>query len=66
MNWRFCVIDPQDAALELCIGKMGDGDGYGCRYGCGWSDGIGYGIGYGDSAGYGDEEGDGSSPEEWK
>ena len=66
MNWRFCVIDSQDAALELCGGSMGDGIGYGDGSGDGWGYGNDYGDGWGDSAGYGDEEGSGSSPEEWR
>ena len=74
MNWKFCVIDPQDAVLELCRGKMdegdgiGDGIGYGIGYGDGSGDGSGYGYASGD--GWGDGDGDGwgygGSPEEWK
>jgi len=76
-EWRFCVVDPQDAVLELCGGSMDKGNGYGgglrgdgvsngCGYGYGDGDGYGndYGDGYGNDYGYG--WGDGGSPAEWE
>jgi len=78
-GWRFCIVDPQDAALELCGGSMDKGDGYGGGYGYGdgYGDlnGYGYGdgwgdLGCGDGDGWGDGDGDGwgdgTSPKEWK
>ena len=55
-GWRFCVTDPQDAALELCGGSMDKGDGWGLRgdgYGDGRGNGNGFGNGFRDGDGYG-------------
>jgi len=56
-GWRLCASDPQDAALALCLGKMGDGDWYGYSYGFsngdGWGCGDDYGDGWGKGRGYG-------------
>jgi len=68
VNWRFCTVDPQDAAFALCSGTMdegngwGNGNGYGDGYG--WRDCCADGDGYGNGYGYG--WGDGGSPKEWK
>ena len=55
MNWRFCVVDPQERALALCRGSMDKGAGFGS--GDGWGNGGGWGNGYG--SGYGRADGDG-------
>jgi hypothetical protein len=79
-KWKFCIVSPQDAALELSGGLMDEGDGcgivggggFGYSFGDGWGCGVingygdGSGWGRGDGYGYGDLGGDGSSPEEWK
>jgi hypothetical protein len=74
-GWRFCVIDPQDAALNLCDGLSDEDGGRGCGYGFG--DGDGRGSDYGDADcfecvhangwgdGYGCGKGSGSSPYAW-
>jgi hypothetical protein len=52
-GWKFCIVDPQDAALALCRGKMDEGDGYGAgstggnNRGCGSAYGWGLGDGWG-------------------
>jgi hypothetical protein len=76
-GWKFCVIDPQDAALALCAGSMDKGGGHGDCYGYG--NGRGHGgdgrdlrgdgvsDGYGNGSGYGNGgRGNGWSPKEWK
>jgi hypothetical protein len=71
-GWKFCVTDPQDAALALCRGSMDGGDGCGYGYGTiiGWGRGDGYGYAGGIGCGFRDGNGcggrgNGSSPEEW-
>jgi hypothetical protein len=75
-GWKFCIVDPQDAALDICGGTMDEGDGKSCGFGNGFGNGDGWGggviNGYGDGSGWGDGygfdggRGNGFSPEEWK
>ena len=74
MNWHFCIDSTEKRALDLCRGSMnkGDGSSWGSCYGSGWGSGYGDGYGWGDGDGYGwgdsygSDDGDGSSPQEWR
>jgi hypothetical protein len=74
MNWKLYIDSPEKRALDLCVGSMEEGNGYGYGrvngrgdgYGRGNGRGDGDGYDYGRGCGYGDGRGGGSSASEWR